>query len=229
MGIISSLSGKIQPLKVNKVTINFNLAKLFYFVFFLSHSSAYSQSFVKKDSSEIIPFISKIFYQTDLDTSIRTPDRLFYNHRIQSVGMANNFSGLTGTLGSSLVPVLYENIFYQNIKLGRSLNDPYFYSSENIPYFALNKPISELDFTFFGNGNEEFKGFLSQNISRTLNLGIGIRRTNNKGFFLMTKNRMMYRRRLQEELTASQASSFGSAFNPLDETKCEVGCVWNAN
>ena len=179
---------KIQPLKVNKVAINFDLAKLFYLVFFLSNSIVYSQSFVKKDSSEIVPFISKIFYQTDLDTSILTPDRLFYNHRIQDIGRASNFSGLTGTLGSSLVPVLYENIFYQNIKLGRSLNDPYFYSSENIPYFALNKPISELDFTFFGNGNEEFKGFLSQNISRYLNLGIGIRRTNNKGFFLNQEN-----------------------------------------
>lgn len=177
------------PILKTSLVIDKSFLKIsFCIAFLLSNSFIFSQSFVKKDSSEIVPFISKVFYQTDLDSPIASSDRLFFNHRIQNVGMTANFSGLTGTLGSSIAPVLYDNVFYQNIKLGRALNDPYFYTINNIPYFALNKPISELDFTFFGNGNEEFKGFLSQNITRSLNLGIGIRRTNNKGFFLNQEN-----------------------------------------
>jgi hypothetical protein len=151
-------------------------------------SSLSSQSFVKKDSSEMVPFLHKLYFSADFDSSVKPLDRLYFNHRVHNVGMNQNFSGLTGTIGSSLVPVLHDNVFYQNVKLGRALNDPYFYTSKNIPYFALNKPISELDFTFFGNGNEEFNGFLSQNLSRAINLGIGIRRTNNKGFFLNQEN-----------------------------------------
>lgn len=178
----------MRILKTNLIIDNSFLKISFSLAFLLSNSFIFSQSFVKKDSSEIVPFISKVFYQTDLDSPIASSDRLFFNHRIQNVGMTANFSGLLGTLGSSIAPVLYENVFYQNVKLGRALNDPYYYAANNIPYFALNKPISELDFTFFGNGNEEFKGFLSQNITRSLNLGIGIRRTNNKGFFLNQEN-----------------------------------------
>lgn len=148
----------------------------------------YGQSFVKKDSSEIVPFLYKVYYQTDLDSAKKLEDRLYFNHRIQNVGSFQNFMGLTGTIGSSLVPVLYESQFYTNIKLGRTLNDAYFYTPQSIPYFALNKPISELDFTFFGNGNEEFNGFLAQNLSRHIHLSVGIRRTNNKGYFLNQEN-----------------------------------------
>lgn len=147
-----------------------------------------SQSFVKKDSSEIVPFKHRIYYQINLDSNKIDQNRLFFNHRVSFYGNDQNFSGLTGTIGSTLVPILYENNFYTNIKLGRVANDPYFYGPQTIPYFALNKPLSELDFTFFGNGNEEFKGFLSQNLSRYINLGIGIRRTNNKGYFLNQEN-----------------------------------------
>lgn len=164
--------------------LNFYLKIVFCSFILVIPTFVNSQSFVKKDSTEIVPFISKIYYQTDLDTPIPTLNRLYYNHRIHNVGMQNNFSGLTGTLGSSLVPILIENNFYTNIKLGRQWNDAYFFTPQNIPYYALNKPLSELDFTFFGNGNEEFNGFLSQNISKRINLGIGIRRTNNKGYFL---------------------------------------------
>ena len=158
------------------------------FCIFCYTSVFFAQNFVKKDTSELIPFISKFYYYPALDTFSKHPDRLLYNHRINPFGQNQNFSGLTGTLGSTLVPVLVENTFYQNIKLGRSINDPYFYNDQSIPYFALNKPLSELDFTFFGNGNEEFRGFLSQNITKKLNLGIGIRRTNNKGYFLQQEN-----------------------------------------
>lgn len=148
----------------------------------------HAQNFVKKDSSELVPFKAKVYFYLSLDTLSKQADRLLYNHRLNPFGQNQNFSGLTGTLGSTLVPVLVENNFYQNIKLGRAINDPYFYSNQTIPYFALNKPLSELDFTFFGNGNEEFRGFISQNISEKLNLGIGIRRTNNKGYFLQQEN-----------------------------------------
>ena len=151
-------------------------------------SGFFAQNFVKKDTSELIPFIYKYYYYPAMDTFSKQPDRLLYNHRINPFGQNQNFSGLTGTLGSTLVPVLVDNAFYQNIKLGRAINDPYFYTDKSIPYYALNKPLSELDFTFFGNGNEEFRGFLSQNVSKKLNLGIGIRRTNNKGYFLQQEN-----------------------------------------
>ena len=152
------------------------------------NSKLQAQSFVKKDSTEIVPFLYKVFYQSDFDSAIRLPDRLYFNHRTNNYGSVQNFSGLTATLGSNLVPILFEHNFYSNIKLGRQMNDAYFYTPSTIPYFALNKPLSELDFTFFGNGNEEFKGFLAQNISKKINLGIGIRRTNNKGYFLNQEN-----------------------------------------
>ncbi len=170
-------------------------ARYFHVNFFLQltlvlfiNSKIQAQSFVKKDSSEIVPFLYKVFYQSDFDSAIRLPDRLYFNHRTNNYGSVQNYSGLTATLGSNLVPILFEHNFYSNIKLGRQMNDAYFYTPSTIPYFALNKPLSELDFTFFGNGNEEFKGFLAQNISKKINLGIGIRRTNNKGYFLNQEN-----------------------------------------
>lgn len=154
----------------------------------ISAISLYSQSFVKKDSSSLIPFLSKVYYQSQPDRDTQLLDKLYHQHRIQSYGQIENHSGLNGTLGSSLVPTLFENNFYHRIALGRVINSSYFYNQNTIPYFALNKPLSELDFIFFGNGNEEFKGFLSQNLSRKINIGIGIRRTNNKGFFLNQEN-----------------------------------------
>lgn len=143
-----------------------------------------AQSFVKKDSSDIIPFVSKLYFSHQMDSMVKLDEKINTQHRLSQPILSNNYYTLLGTLGSPLPPTLYENKFYTYLKLGRTINDPYFYSEANIPYFALNKPLSELDFIFFGNGNEVFRGFLSQNISQKLNIGIGIKRSNNKGFFL---------------------------------------------
>lgn len=147
-----------------------------------------SQSIVKKDSSERIPFLSKVYYNSNIDTLYSVSPKIATNHRLNASIEDDNIILSQGNMGSGKVPVLYNSSFYREIKLGRVLGDYYFYKEDNIPYFTINKPLSELDFIFFGNGNEEFRGLFSQNLNRTINMGIGIRRLNNKGYFLNQAN-----------------------------------------
>jgi len=167
-----------------------SLKKFLLFSFFIINSihTKAQKELVKKDSASMIPFISKQFYSSDLDTILQISPKIDYNHKVSPIPKSFNENVLIGNMGSPLVPILFENKFYQKINLGRDITNNYFYSADNIPYFALNKPISELDFIFFGNGNEEFKGFLSQNLSKRVNLGIGIRRGSNKGYFSEQQN-----------------------------------------
>lgn len=149
---------------------------------------ATAQDFVKKDSSDFVPFIAKKYYADNIDIEQSSPIKMNSIHRLSSRISSNNEFATQGNFGSALIPILYENKFYKNLNLGRNLTDNYFYNSSNIPYYALNKPFSELDFIFFGNGNEEFNGVLSQNLSKNFNIGIGIRRSNNLGYFINQAN-----------------------------------------
>jgi hypothetical protein len=169
--------------------LNFKLSIRFIFlVFILNCSLLISQNFVKKDSTEIVQFVAKKYFTENIDQEQSIASKINTIHRLSSRIHSTNEFVLQGNFGSALIPLLYENKFYSKINLGRNLGDNYFYSAANIPYFALNKPYSELDFIFFGNGNEEFNGFLSQNLSKKINIGIGIRRSNNLGYFLQQAN-----------------------------------------
>lgn len=146
------------------------------------------QSFVKKDSSEIIPFYGSVYYNDNFEKRDPLSNKTNGHRNLSNAHSRFQDGVLFGSYGSTLFPFLYENKFYKNLNLGKTQLNSYSFDENNIPYYLINKPLSELDFIFFGNGNEEFKGFLSQNLSKNLNIGIGIRRSNNKGFFPSQEN-----------------------------------------
>lgn len=143
----------------------------------------FGQKIVKQDSSKMIPLKAIKYYNDDYTTFHSVENTIEKNHRLIPTTRTNQEFYLLGNLGTELLPIAYQNNFYKKINNGRNLLDPYFYTNDNIPNFLTNKPISELNFTFFGNGAEIFSGFLTQNMSKNINLGIGIKRANNKGYF----------------------------------------------
>jgi hypothetical protein len=157
-------------------------------VLLMAHSIIVGQSFVKKDSSEMIPFHSAVYYNDNQDKSYPLEDKMDHHRRLSNPHSRFQDGVLFGSYGSHLFPFLFENRFYQNLNLGKNQIKSYSFGENNIPYYLINKPLSEIDFVFFGNGNEEFKGFLSQNLTENLNVGIGIRRSSNKGFFSNQEN-----------------------------------------
>ncbi len=156
--------------------------------FILSFQSGISQSFVVKDSSEIIPFSARLYFQNSLDSFSKLEDKII-NHRILTKPHDKFQDGiLVGNFGSQSIPILHENRFFHTINLGFNHASSYQFTEDNIPYYILNKPLSEIDFILFGNSSEEFKGHIHQNLSKKLYIGAGYRRSNNKGYFSTQQN-----------------------------------------
>lgn len=149
---------------------------------------AWSQDFLQKDSSNLIPFHARYYYETDYENIYTLAEKTRSHHILTSPYESYPDGVLFGSFGSTGFPFLYSNTFSHKLTLGRDAVTSYYYNQDNIPHYLINKPLSELDFIFFGNGNEEFKGFFSQNLSKKLHIALGIRRSNNKGFFLHQEN-----------------------------------------
>lgn len=147
-----------------------------------------SQSFVKKDSSDLIPFHAKVYYNDDPENMTQLSSKMDDHRQLTNPHSKFSDGVLFGSYGSTVLPFLFSNAFHKDLNLGKTQLNNYSWNEKNIPYYLINKPLSELDFIFFGNSNEEFKGFFSQNLSKQLNLGLGIRRSNNKGFFGRQEN-----------------------------------------
>jgi hypothetical protein len=147
-----------------------------------------AQTFITKDSLGLIPLLIKTYHSTDINNSSIVEDKLASHHKLTSPHSKFEDGFLYGNFGSQLIPFLHINGFSKKIEIGRKDLLAYNFSEENIPYYLTNRPISEIDFTFFGNGNEEFKGYLAQNLSDKLYVGAGLRRSNNGGFFKRQEN-----------------------------------------
>lgn len=147
-----------------------------------------AQSFITKDSLGLIPLLIKTYHSSDINLVSKVEDKLASHHKLTSPHSKFEDGFLYGNFGSQLIPFLHINGFSKKIEIGRKDLLAYNFSEENIPYYLTNRPISEIDFTFFGNGNEEFKGYLAQNLSDKLYIGAGLRRSNNGGFFKRQEN-----------------------------------------
>lgn len=158
-----------------------NYWKLLIFLFITN--TIFSQKFVKQDSSKLIVHKAVKYFNSDLNTFFPVNNKLEENHYIYPLQGTYSESYVLGNIGSELFPIAYQHVFYETINSGRNLLNPYFYSKDNIPFYLSNKAISELNFTLFGNGNETFSGFFTQNLNPHLQVSAGIKRSNNKGFF----------------------------------------------
>ena len=147
-----------------------------------------SQSFITKDSLGMIPVLIKKYHSTDINNFSKVEDKLVQHHKLTAPHCIFEDGFLYGNYGSQIIPFLHINGFSRRIEIGRKDLLAYNFSEENIPYYLTNRAISEIDFIFFGNGNEEFKGHLAQNLSDKIYVGAGLRRSNNGGFFKRQEN-----------------------------------------
>lgn len=162
---------------------NFPSHILILFSLTLCNIETFAQLKLKKDSSNLVPFESSKYYSIDIDKTYSNAQSFENNHfTLPNQGTLKE-GILLGTIGSQLLPIAYQNNFHKGLFSGISALEDYKYNANNIPYLIANKPVSELDFTFFGYGTECFKGLLSQNLSKRTNIGVGIKKQNNKGFY----------------------------------------------
>lgn len=165
------------------LTKSFSYSLILVLSFAYGNTNLYSQLKLKKDSSNLVPFESSKYYSTAIDKPFSNSQSIENNHYINPFQGTLNESLLLGTVGSQLIPIAYRNDFRRSVFAGLSALEDYKYQASSIPYFIANKPLSELDFTFFGYGTECFKGLLSQNLSKKTTIGVGIKKQNNKGFY----------------------------------------------
>jgi len=162
---------------------NFSIHFLLIFILTWGNLETFAQLKLKKDSSNLVPFESSKYFNSNIDKQFSNVQSIENNHYISPFQGTLNESLLLGTVGSQLMPIAYRNDFYQGVFSGISALEDYKFNAKAIPYFIANKPLSELDFTFFGYGTECFKGLLSQNLSKKTTIGVGIKKQNNKGFY----------------------------------------------
>jgi len=155
------------------------------FIFLFNSVISIAQVTYAVDSPKA-PFVAKKYFTPQMNESMTTEQSLSQNSYLSPLQNTSNEAYLLGNHGSELIPIAYKTNFYQTIQSGRSMLHGYFYNASNIPYYSLNKPLSEVGMTIFGNGTEHFKALLSQNLSKSINIGGGINRMNNKGYFLRT-------------------------------------------
>lgn len=148
----------------------------------------FSQDYITRDSTDYIPLSARIYYGTNLDQSFQIKDPIMRHRRLHLIDEHSQEGCFYGNMGSQVIPWQQQYTFYTSQRIGREAQMLYTFQPDNIPQFITNKPLSEIDFIFFGNGNEEIKGRISQNLSKYWNLGLGVRRSNNKGAFLRQEN-----------------------------------------
>jgi hypothetical protein len=167
-----------------KIKNYFNTYCLF-LIFWLPQKS-FGQFVPKKDSSKLVPFESFSYYYPNIEDSIPFIQHLEKNHLTTKSNEIADERILLGNIGSELLSIGYNAQFHERLHSGRSLFENYFFNNKTIPLFNLNKPLSQLDFTFFGYGVEVFEGMLAQNLSKKTHIGVGVKQMNNKGFFSNT-------------------------------------------
>jgi len=170
---------KIETIKIQSKS--FILLTIFVFP-----QIVFGQFIPKKDSSKLVPFESFSYYYPNIEDSISFNQNMEKNHLIKKANSLEEERILLGNIGSELLPISYSPQFHERLHSGRSLFENYFYNNRTIPIFNLNKPLSQLDFTFFGYGTELFEGMLAQNLSKKTHIGVGVKQMNNKGFFSNT-------------------------------------------